>query len=159
MRFLVWIFVVPHLLLLDGWLAQRFGPWLDFTLAICLYLGLYARQGALPLLLVSTGLFRSVVVEGAAALQVLALGIPIGMLVALRPVLARHHLLWQALAAAFLALAVPRVTLLLGRLAGEDVQAATPTPAVLLVTLVAVPLLAWLLRVLPPGRAFVERSE
>lgn len=155
-----WFFLALPFFLLDGWLAAHALPGLDLTLAFCLYLALFARSRALPGLLVMAGLARSVVLDGDAALHVLALGVPVAVLVPLRVFFSRHHLAWQGLASAFLALTEPHMTALLAHLSEQPAPDDSPTTVLSILAAAAlVPAATWLLRQLPPLRGFVERSD
>lgn len=156
----LWFFLALPFFLLDGWLASRSVPGLDLTLAFCLYLALFARPQSLPGLLVVAGLARSVVLDGDAAVHVLALGVPVAVLVPLRTLLSRHHPAWQGLASAFLAWTEPHMGGLLARISQQPAPDETAATVVsILAATVLVPLATWLLRRLPPLRFFAERSE
>ena len=103
----LWFFGSLPLFVLDGWFVHAVAPVPAFTLATCLYCGLYARLGTVPGLLLCAALARSVLIPGDAALHLLVLGLPVAALLPTRGVFARSHVLWQALASAFLAVSVP----------------------------------------------------
>lgn len=156
---LLWFFVALPLLILDGQLAAWAWPIPALTLAVCLDLSLFVRARSIPGLLVCTALARSVLLGGDAALHVLVLGIPIAVLVPLRALLFRGHLLLQVAAAVFLTVTMPDVAGLLDRLAPGG---APPLPASwsqLLWAAVVVPPATAVLRRLPPLSAFQDRSE
>lgn len=155
----VWFFVALPLFLLDSWLAARLWPMPGLTFALCMFLGLHARATALPGLLVCAALARSALVGGDAAVHVLILGIPVSALVPLRVVFYRQRLLWQCVAAAFLALTVPRVTAFLGRFAEATPPVAPVSWEQVLWAVALVPGLTWLLRHMPPLSAFRESAE
>jgi len=155
----LWFFAALPLFLLDGWLAGRLWPVPNLTFAFCLFLGLHARPSALPGLLVCAALARSVTIGGDAALHVLILGIPTSVLLPLRVLFYRRHVLWQCAAAGFLALTVPKVTAFLGRFAETAPPVGSVTLSQILWAFALVPPACWLLRVLPPLSAFRERVE
>jgi hypothetical protein len=152
---LVWFFVALPWFLLDGWLAASL-PAPDLTLVLCLFLGLYARPRAVPLLLISSALARACLSGGGLGFHVLALGIPIAILLPGRILFFRLWI-WQVAGAVFLCFALPRIEGLLARLASS---APPPEPAAgLLACALLAPPAAWLLATLPPLKAFVERNE
>ena len=158
-RWVVWFFAVLPVFVLDGWLVRVLWPVPALTLAVGLFLGLSARLAALPGLLLCAALARSVLVPGDAALHVLVLGIPVAVLVPLRAVFSRRHLLWQGAAAGFLALSVPAVTNFMGRfVATAPVPVATGWEQILWAAVLAPPS-AWLLSRVPPLSGFVEPGE
>ena len=155
----VWFFVALPLFLLDSWLAAAVWSVPGLTFALCMFLGLYARVSALPGLLLCAALARSVLVGGDAALHVLILGIPVSVLVPLRLVFYRRRILWQCVAAGFLALTVPRVTVFLGRFAEAPPSVAPVGWEQILWAVALVPGLTWMLQHTPPLSSFREASE
>ena len=89
----------------------------------------------------------------------LILGVPVSVLVPLRLLFYSRRLLWQATAAGFLALTVPKVTAFVGRFADSVPEVAPVGWSQLLWAAVLVPPATWLLRVLPPLSLFRETSE
>jgi hypothetical protein len=159
----LWFLVALPFFLLDGWLAAAVPRAPDLALALGLFCGLFARPAALPAILASAALARSVVAPGGLALHLLVLGIPVAVLVPVRLWLFRRRLLLQLAAAAFLAFAVPALALWLARFAGAgiagDAGAGTLGRSASLPAVLAVLPLTWLLCALPPTRGFVERRE
>ena len=155
----VWFFLSLPLFLLDGWLAHHVWPIPSLTFAFCLYLGLHARVRALPGLLVCAALARSVMVGGDAAVHVLILGIPASVLLPLRAVFYRRTVVWQWMAAAFLALTIPKITAFLGRFAEIAPTVAPVSWPQILWACAVVPPAAWLMRYLPPLSVFREVAE
>ncbi len=158
-RWLLWFFLAPPLLVLDAWLRARSGWAPDLTLALCSFAALQVRQRALPGVLFCMALARSVVEPGGMAVHVLLLGIPIAALLPLRILFYRRELVVQVLAAAFLALALPHLTGFLARLAPDAGLSLEQTRRNLLAAMILVPPVAFGLAALPPLRWFVERSE
>jgi hypothetical protein len=158
-RWLAWFFVAPHLFWLDGVLATTAARVIDIGLAVALVLALSVRTAALPGLLLIAALARSLLYEGGIALHFLALGLPIAVLVPLRGVFFRASAVWQGAAAAFLAVAVPRVGMFFAARTGAGALV-DEAPGVLAVlgAMVLVPPTAWLLRSLPPLQSFAERT-
>lgn len=155
----LWFFLALPLFLVDGWLVQMACPVPCLTFALCLFLGLFARPSALPGLLLCAALARSLLIGGDTAVHVLILGIPVAILVPLRSVFYPQNPLWQCAAAAFLALAVPKLTGLLGRVAETVPTASTVGWTQLLAAVVLVPIAALGLRRLPPLSLFREVAE
>ncbi len=156
MRWVLWFLLVPQLHLAVGWLRAAGAPPLDVSVAACLFAVLFARPSALPGLLLGAALGRAVVEGGNLAVQVLALAVPVAVLLPLRHLLFGQRWLWQGLAAALLAVAVPRLDRWFGELfrqAGSmpDLDGLRVVWCVLLV-----PPLVWLLRRLPPLRLLQE---
>ncbi len=155
----LWFFMALPLFLLDGWFSGfETLPMPDLTLALCLFMAMHARPASLPGLLIFAGLARTVVLDGDAALHILALGIPVAVLVPARVMFFRRHALWQCLAAGFLTLALAKVGALLGRFADGEIAASVSFVDVMWAMLL-VPPAAWILRSLPPLSRFRERSE
>lgn len=157
LSWLVWLFVAPQLFWVDHLLADTFADGLDFPLAVAFVLALFVRTSALPGLLFCTALGRSLFDDGGIALHFLSLGLPIAALIPLRSVFFRGSILWQAAAAAFLAIAVPRVFAFFAALSGVGGEAVMRSSMWAVAwALVFVPMLGQLLRRLPPLRAFTE---
>ncbi len=155
------VFVPAPLIALDGWLAGSDWPAPDLTVALGVYLALFIRQTALPAFLVLVGIARGLLLPGDGALHVLAMGAPVALLLPVRGIVFRRNVLVQAGIAVALALLMPRVGQLLGRLGG-DASAYVPEAIGwirLAEVAVLVPLAVWLLRRLPPFAQLEERSE
>lgn len=156
---LLWCFVVLHLFMLEGAVAVWFEPALDMSVALCLYMALFARSKTVPGLLITTALARAALVPGGAALHVLALGIPIAVVLPLRGVLSRRFYLWQCAVTAFLAATQPGLLTLLGRISGESMTVEGFSAARLFWAMLLLPPLVLVLRNLPPLNRFQEHSE
>ena len=156
---LVWFFVAPHLFWLERWLVDVFGVPVQFGLAVCFVLALFVRTSALPGLLFGAAAASSLLGDGPIALHFLAFGLPVAVLIPLRTVFFRGAILWQGAAAAFLALAVPRVGQFFARLIGVTADSIVmPSGVGVMFAMLLVPGLAWVLRKTPPLRAFQEVS-
>lgn len=155
---LLWFFLALPLFMLDGFLTRSITPLPALTLALALFLGLHARATAVPGLLICAGLARAVLMQGDAAAHVLVLGVPVLVLVALRGALSSGHWLWQAAAAALLALCVPKLPALLARFGDAAPLVSSVTGGQVLWAAVLVPFVAALLRWLPPLSSFTEAS-
>lgn len=161
----LWLFVALHLYLLDGFLKQilvlpgglALAP--DLTVCIGLFLGLFARPSALPGLLFCAALSRSVFLPGSVFWHMLVLGLPVAMLLPLRVVFSARSPLWQCAAAGFLAYLMPRLAGLLLRLTAQGGASAHTTAAEVFVAMCLVPLMTWVLRVVPPLSLFEEQPK
>lgn len=152
---LVWFVIVPQLFWLDRVLAGTLARPLDLGLSVCFVLALFARPGTLPALLLATAVGRSLIDDGSVALHFLALGVPVAALIPARAVFRGY--VWQACAAVFLAIAVPRVSGFFARLTHATLEPIEPASlAAVLWAAVLVPPVAWLLRQLPPLVSFME---
>ncbi len=157
-RWLLWFLIVPQGFVLVGCLEGSSLPRLDFAVLMCLYLAFFADRRVLPWLLLGAALGRAIVDEAALPVQVLVLGVPSALLLPLRGLFFGRRWLWQAIAAALCAVAVPKLAGLCGRLFDEPSQSASLDGyGVLWAALLLPPLLA-LLRRLPPLAAFVEEA-
>ncbi|MCA8943887.1 MAG: hypothetical protein KDB80_15090 [Planctomycetes bacterium] len=155
LAWIVWFFLVPQLFWLDRVLAGTLVRPLDLGLAVCFVLALFARTRALPALLLAAAVGRSLIDDGSVALHFLALGVPVAVLLPARGVF--RGIVWQASAAAFLALAVPRVGGFFARITHTGLDAVEPsTVASVVWAAILVPPVGWLMRQLPPLAAFVE---
>lgn len=155
----LWFFLALHLFLLDGFLVGVSHWFPDLSLVVGLFCVLYARPSALPGILICAALSRSVLLEGGAASHLLILGLPVAVLLPLRVVFSKRSLLWQCLAAGFLAFMVPRLTGLLFRLTGEGVAGMDVTSLDIFVAMCVVPVVTWLLRSLPPLSMLQESRQ
>ena len=156
---LLWVFVALHLFLLDGVLGRVSTLIPETGLAIGLFCAVYARPMVLPALLLGAALPRSVLVEGSAALHLLALGVPVAVLLPLRSIFSRGSLLWPCLAAGFLSFIVPRLAGLLHRVSGEGVAVDPPSALQIFAAMCLVPVVTWVLRSLPPLSLFAEDRQ
>ena len=156
-RWLLWFALAPHTFLVAG-LGRDLGlPAFDFGVLACLYLAFFAERSALPWLLFGLAAGRGLVDAAALPVQLLVLGIPVGVLLPLRALVFGQS--WLALlgAAALCASVIPRLAVLLGAVFDQpSTTATTGFASVLWTTLLAPPLL-WLLRAVPPFAAFEER--
>jgi hypothetical protein len=154
-----WFFVAPWLFVLDGvvaaWLPYR--P--DLGIALCLVFAADVRPRALPGALLCAAVGRSLLHVGDAALHFLAFGVPVAVLLPLRIVFFRRSVAWQAASAAFLAITVPKAGAFFAGISGQVAVPADVTVASVLVAMVGVPVVAWLLRSIPPLSSFVQRAE
>jgi hypothetical protein len=155
---LCWLFVAPWLFLLDGVLAEVSPVRIDLGVPLCLVFALYCRTTALPALLFGAALGRALLEGGGLPLWFLAMGLPVAALLPLRTVFVERAPLWQCTAAGFLALCVPRVATFFGRFAADPFAPLAPLGGVVsvLLAMVLAPLLAVVLRRLPPLGRFAE---
>lgn len=156
-RWLLWFALAPHMFLLDGLLRDAGLPAFDFGALACLFLAFFAERRSLPWLLLGFAAGRCLVDAASLPVQLLVLGIPVGVLLPLRALFFGQN--WLALvgAAALCAAVIPRLAAMCGALFDQpSATAVSDLGGVLWTTLLAPPLL-WLLRALPPFAQFEER--
>jgi hypothetical protein len=157
MRWLVWFVLAPQAFLLAG-LAASFGvPLLDCGALVCMFCALFADVRLLPGLLLGAAVGRAMVDEASIPVQILVIGVPIALLLPMRPLFDRHHWWWQAMAAAMCSIAVPKLAGLGGLWFDQPSASAQLDFANVLFTAIAGPVLLWPLRRLPPLRALTEK--
>jgi hypothetical protein len=157
MRWFWWFLLVPQIFLAAAFLHELGMPQLDIGALLCVFLALFAQPSALPGLLLGAAAGRALVDEASIPIQILVLGVPVAVLLPLRAWFYRQQLWWQVAAAALFAIAVPRWSGLCGQWFGQP-SAANVDTLVVTVTALFGPLLLYLLRALPPLRAFAERT-
>lgn len=157
-RWLLWFLLAPQLFVLQGALETMAWPPCDVAVLLCLFLALFAKPRALPGLLLGAAMGRALIDEASLPVQILVIGIPVAVLVPLRSLLFGQRWAWQVAAAALCALAVPRLSGLCGLWFDQPSAAATVDAWRVGWSCVLAPPLLWLLRRLPPMRAFVEVS-
>jgi hypothetical protein len=156
---LLWFFAAPLVFVLDGVLAGVLPVHLDLAAALCLVFALHSRVAALPGLLFCAALGRGLLVDGDLPLHFLAMGLPIALLLPLRHIFDRRAVAWQFVAAAFFAVTVPRTTVFLGNLSGQDVGVSAGRElGIVLLSALILPLVAKVARSVPPLSLFTERS-
>ncbi|MBX3463338.1 MAG: hypothetical protein KF830_09215 [Planctomycetes bacterium] len=157
-RWLLWFVLAPQTFLLAGWWRDAGLPPLDVAVLVCLFLAFFADRSALPGLLFGAALGRALVDEASLPVQVLVLGVPVAVLLPLRRLFSAQGWLWQAIAAAACAVAVPRLAGWCGRLFDQpSASAELDGLAVMWAALLLPPMLA-VLRRLPPFLAFEETA-
>lgn len=159
MRWLLWFLLVPQLYLFQGWVESTGFPLFDATVLLCVFLAWFARIGCLPMLLLGTALGRALVDDAGLALQVLVIGTPTALMVPLRTLVFRRHWIWQGAMAALLAIAVPRLSGLLGAWFAQPSQSAELHGASVLWAALLVPPFLFVMRRLPPLRGFEEDAS
>lgn len=158
MRWLLWFVLLPQTFLLAGFWRDAGLPPLDVAVLLCLFLAFFADRAALPWLLLGAALGRSLVDEASLPVQILVLGVPTAALLPLRSLFFGRRWLWQAIAAAACAVAVPRLAGLCGRFFDQpSASAHLDGLSVLWAALLLPPLLA-VVRRLPPFSPFEEEA-
>ena len=123
---------------------------------MCLYLAFFARRRAVPWLLLGAAIGRAIVDEASLPVQILVIGVPTAVLLPMRGLFYGQRWLWQVVAAAACAVAVPRLAGLCGRLFDQpSASAQLDAIAVMWAALLSPPLL-WLARHLPPFAGFED---
>ena len=157
-RWLWWFLLAPQAFLFAGFWRDAGLPPLDMAVVACLHLALFADRRAVPWLLVGFALGRALVDEASLPVQILVLGIPVAVLLPLRALFFGQRWLWQSVAAALCAVAVPKLAGLCGRLFDQPSASAHLDPTAVLWSALLMPPLLWLLRRLPPFAAFEESA-
>jgi len=155
-RWLLWFLVVPQGFLLLGILQDLGLPSLDMAVLACLYLAFFAERSALPFLLLGVAIGRTLVDEASLPIHILVIGIPVALFLPLRGMFVAQRWLWQAVAAALLAIAVPKLAGLCGRVFDQPSVSSTLNAWHVLWSALLLPPLVSLLRHLPPFSAFTE---
>ena len=163
MRWFWWFLLVPQGFLLSGFVADLFRPrWslpqLDVAVLSCLFLAWFAERSALPFLVLGVALGRALVDEASLPVHVLVVGVPVAVLLPLRTLFFAQRWLWQAVAAALLAIAVPKLAGLCGRVFDEPSASAVLNGWNVVISALLLPPLLSLLQRLPPFRAFAEQA-
>lgn len=158
MRWLLWFLLVPQLFLLQGLLRTLQLPPVDVPVALCLFLAWFAEPRAVAVLLLGAALGRAMVDEAGLWVQVLVLGAPVAVLLPLRRFLFRQRWLWQGAAAAFVAVALPKLAQLFGAWFDQPSAGAALDGSLVAWAAVSQPAVLWLLRRLPPLQPFAERE-
>ncbi|HLQ37061.1 MAG TPA: hypothetical protein VK348_04630 [Planctomycetota bacterium] len=156
MSWLCWFLLVPLLFLGEGLLREVGLPPLDTAALLCLFLALFARASALPGLVLGAALGRALVDDACLPVQVLVLAVPVALLLPLRTLFFRQRWLWQGAAAAFAALAIPKLAGLCGTLFDQPSAGAELDGVRVAVAAVGLPPLLLLLRRVPPLQPFTE---
>jgi len=155
-RWLFWFLLVPQAFLLAGFLNDLGVPSLDMAVLSGLFLAWFAERSALPFLLLGVAIGRALVDEASLPVHILVVGVPVALFLPLRSLFVEQRWLWQAVTAAVMAVAVPKLSGLCGQLFDEpSVSAVLRGWNVVLSALLLPPLLT-VLRALPPFRAFCE---
>lgn len=156
-RWLLWFLLAPQTFLLVGF-GRDAGVPLDATVLHCLFLAFFADRRALAGLLLGAAMGRALVDEAGLCVHVLVLGVPVALLLPLRRWFFGQRWIWQATAAALLAIAVPRLSGLCGRVFDQPSASSVFDGMVVLTSAVFLPPLLWCLRAVPPFAAFEEEE-
>jgi hypothetical protein len=156
-RWLAWFLLAPQGFLLCGLLASSGLPLLDCGALLCVFCALFADVRALPGLLLGSAVGRAMVDEASISVQILVLGVPLAVLLPMRPLFYRHHVWWQVVVALACAIAIPKLAGLCGSWFGQPSASSQLSFSTVLWTAVLGPVLLWPLTKLPPLRAFVEK--
>jgi len=159
MRWLWWFLVVPQGFLLVGYLRDLGLPTLDMAVLSALFLAWFAQVSTLPFLLLGVAIGRALVDQASLPVHLLVIGVPVAMFLPLRSLFVAQRWLWQAIAAALLAILIPQLSRLCGHLFDQpSAGAALDGWRVVWAALLLPPVLL-AVRVLPPFRAFTEPGE
>ncbi|MEO6595725.1 MAG: hypothetical protein ABIP94_13320 [Planctomycetota bacterium] len=155
-RWLLWFLLAPQAFLLAGFWRDAGLPPLDVAVLACIFLAFFAERRALPWLLLGIAIGRALVDEASLPVQILVLGVPVAVLVPLRGLFFGQRWLWQAVAAALCAVAIPKLAGLCGRLFDQPSASAQLDGMAVVWAALLLPPLLLLVRRLPPFAAFEE---
>ena len=131
-------------------------PTLDLAVLASLYLAWFAERAALPFLLLGVAIGRTLVDEASLPVHILVLGIPVALFLPLRTLFVAQRWLWQAVAAAILAIAIPKLSGLCGRVFDQPSLSSVLNGWQVTWSALLVPPLLSALRFVPPFAAFTE---
>lgn len=157
-RWLLWFLLMPQAFLFVGFLQDLGLPPLDMAVLASLYLAWFAQRSALPFLLLGVAIGRTLVDEATLPVHVLVIGIPVALFLPLRSLFVAQRWLWQAVAAALLAIAVPKLAGLCGRVFDQPSVSAVLNGWHVVWSAVLVPPMLSVLRFLPPFVGFAEQD-
>ena len=157
-RWLWWFVLAPQTFLLAGFWRDAGMPPLDVAVLVCLFLAFFADRRAVPWLLFGAALGRALVDEASLAVQILVLGVPVAVLLPLRGLFFGQRWLWQAIAAAACAVAVPKLAGFFGHLFHQPSASAQLDGYSVMWAALLLPPLLWVVRRLPPFAAFEEQQ-
>jgi len=159
MRWLLWFLLVPQAFLLVGFLQDLGLPRIDMAVFAALYLAWFAQVRALPALLLGVAIGRALVEQATLPVHLLVVGVPVAVLLPLRAMFVAQRWVWQAFAAALLAVSVPKLAALCGRIFDQPAPAGHVDAWSLLWAALLLPPLLLSARFVPPFRAFTEPSQ
>lgn len=155
-RWLLWFLLAPQTFLLGGLWHDAGLPSFEIGALACLFLAVFAERRAVPWLLLGLAIGRALVDEAALPIQLLVLGIPVAVLLPLRTWLPGTWLPWQMAVALGFAVAIPKLSLLLGLVFAQPTAAARLDAGTVAWSAVLAPLLLVVVRRLPPWSSFEE---
>ena len=155
-RWFWWFLLIPQGFLLVGFLQDLGLPPLNMAVLSCLYLSWFAQRSALPFLLLGVAIGRTLVDEATLPVHILVIGIPVALLLPLRSLFVAQRWLWQAVAAALLAVAVPKLAGLFGRVFDQPSLSSVLNGWQVVWSALLLPPLLTVLRFLPPFAGFTE---
>jgi hypothetical protein len=155
-RWFWWFLLAPWSFLVAGLWSDAGLPPLDMGALCCLHLAFVAERAAVPWLLLGLATGRALVDEASLPIQILVLGVPIGLLLPLRALLFGQRWLWTCLCAAGCAWAIPTLAAFFGRVFDQPSVSATVDGMNIVWAAVLVPFALVVVRALPPCRAFEE---
>lgn len=159
MRWLWWFLVIPQTVLVVGYLRDLGLPAVDMAVLAALYLAWFAQVPALPFLLLGVAVGRALVDQASLPVHLLVIGVPVAVLLPMRSLFVAQRVLWQAVAAALLAVLIPKLSGLCSRLFDAPSASSSVDPWQVLWAAVLLPPLLLAARLLPPFRAFTEPAE
>jgi len=151
-----WFLLAPHTFLLAGLWRDAGLPTIDAAVVMCLFLAFFAKRRAVPWLLLGAAIGRALVDEAALPVQILVIGVPTAVLLPMRGLFYGQRWLWQSVAAAACAVAIPRLAGLCGRIFDQPSASAHLDAITVLWAALLTPPLLWLARRLPPFAGFED---
>lgn len=158
-RWALWFLLVPQGFLVAGFLRDLGLPPLDMAVLLSLYLAWFAERSALPFLLLAAAIGRTLVDEASLPVHILVMGIPVAVLLPLRTLFVAQRWLWQAVAAALLAVVIPKLAGLCGYLFDQPSVSSMLHGWQVCWSAFLVPPLLSVLRYFPPFLGFTEGAR
>lgn len=155
---LLWFLLAPNAFLLAGLWRDAGLPTVDAAVLMCVFLAFFAKRPAVPWLLLGAAIGRALVDEATLPVQILVIGVPTAVLLPMRGLFFGQRWLWQSVAAAACAVAVPRLAGLCGRIFDQPSASAHLDGMAVLWAAVLTPPLLWLARRLPPFAGFEDAA-
>lgn len=156
MRWILWFLLIPQGFLLLGFLQDLGLPPLDMAVLSSLYLAWFASRSSLPFLLLGVAIGRTLVDEATLPVHLLVIGIPVAILLPLRSLFVAQRWLWQAVAAALLAIVLPKLAELFGSVFDQPSVSSVLNGWHVVWSALLVPPLLSVLKYLPPFAEFTE---
>ncbi|MDA7936597.1 hypothetical protein N9B90_01500 [bacterium] len=155
-RWILWFLLIPQGFLLLGFLQDLGLPPLDMAVLSSLYLAWFAKRSSLPFLLLGVAIGRTLVDEATLPIHLLVIGIPVAVLLPLRSLFVAQRWLWQAVAAALLAIVLPKLAGLFGGVFDQPSVSSVLNGWHVVWSALLVPPLLSVLKYLPPFTEFTE---
>ena len=159
MRWLWWFLVMPQSFLLAGYLRDLGLPPIDMAVWSALYLAWFAQVPAIPMLLLGIALGRALIDQASLPVHLLVVGVPVAVLLPFRALFVAQRWLWQALAAALLAVVIPKLSEACAGMFSQAASGVILDPWQVMWAALVLPPMLLASRFVPPFRAFTEPGE